>query len=178
MIQVVVGDPAGASNEAVARSVGTDLEPCTPVDERIGTRAGEAVLARLRAFGEVPVGGALVTPAGGLDAAFLIHLVLRSAEEPISEERVARAFLNGLRQAADWGVRSIAIPPLGTGAGNLDPEVVAEVMCAVFERHALETDLPQEVVFMVGTDYEEEVFTRAAARRRPPGEGVPPAVPQ
>jgi len=164
--------------EAVARSVGTDLEPCTQVDERIGTRAGEAILARLRAFGEVPVGGALVTPAGGLGAAFLIHLVLRSAEEPISEERVARALLNGLRQAADWGVQAIAMPPLGTGAGNLDPEIVAELMCTVFERHAREADLPREMVLMVTTDYEEEVFTRAAARRRPPGEEVQPVVPQ
>jgi len=178
VIRVVVGDPVGASSEAVARSVGTDLEPCTPVDERIGERAGEAVLAQLRAFGEVPVGGALLTPAGGLGAAFLIHLVVRSAEEPISEERVARALLNGLRQAADWGIRSIALPPLGTGAGNLDPEVVAETMCTVFERHALETDLPREVVFMVANAYEEEVFTRAAARRWPPGEGVGPVVPQ
>lgn len=177
MIRVVVGDLAEASSEAVARSVGTDLEPCAPVDERIGARAGEAVLARLQAFGDVPVGGALLTPAGGLGAAFLIHLVVRSPEEPISEERVARALLNGLRQAADWGVRSIALPPLGTGAGNLDLEVAAEMMCTVFERHALETDLPREVVLMVSTAYEEEVFTRAAARRWPLGGGLQPVAP-
>ncbi len=164
MIRVMRADPEGVAAEATFRSVGADLEPCTGADGRIGDRAGDTVLRGLRSFGEVPVGGALVTPGGGLPSSFLVHLVVRSLEEPISEDRLTRAFRNGLRQAADWGVRSVVLPPLGTGAGNLDPEVSALVLCRVLAEHRAELPLPERVVIAVATAYEEEAFTRAAER--------------
>jgi O-acetyl-ADP-ribose deacetylase (regulator of RNase III) len=150
--------------QAAMRSVGSDLEPCSAIDHRIGVRAGAELLARLRAFGELPVGGAVVTPAGDLGAELLIHVVIRSEEEPVSEERVGRAFRNGLRQAAEWGVETLAVPPLGVGAGNLDAEVAARVMCAVLEAHRTGSASPREVQFLVSNDYEEEAFAGEVKR--------------
>lgn len=164
MIRVVRTDLTSLDVQAAMRSVGSDLEPCSAVDHRMGIRAGAELLARLRAFGELPVGGAVVTPAGDLGSEFLIHVVIRSEEEPVSEERVARAFLNGLRQAAEWGVETLAVPPLGVGAGNLDAEVSARVMCSVLEAHRAGSPSPREILFLASNDYEENALSGEVKR--------------
>lgn len=164
MIRVLRSNQTQTGADAVMRSVGTDLEPCTPVGQRLGAQAGSDVLSRLRAFGDLPVGGAVVTPGGGLASALLIHVVVRSSEEPISERRISRAFRNGLRQAAEWEVGVLAVPPLGIGAGNLDAETSARIMCSVAKEHASSAPFPHEVVILAGSDYEEEAFLREAGR--------------
>lgn len=173
MIRVVRSDLTKLDVQAAMRSVGSDLEPCSAADHRIGVQAGADLLDRLRAFGDLPVGGAVVTPAGDLGSELLIHVVIRSAEEPVSEERVARAFRNGLRQAAEWGVGTLAVPPLGIGAGNLDAEVSARVMCSVLEAHRTRSSSPREVVFLASNEYEEETFSGEVRRvfegRQAPG---------
>jgi len=164
MIRIALADLTSLDVDALVRSVGTDLEACTPICARVGVEAGEELLDRMRRTGDVPVGGAIVTPAGQLKSAFLIHVVLRSEEEPISEESVARAFRNGLRQAAQWQVASVAMPPLGIGAGNLDAEVSARVMCSVLRDHSARFAFPKDVVIAVANAYEEEAFTNELAR--------------
>jgi O-acetyl-ADP-ribose deacetylase (regulator of RNase III) len=164
VIRVVRSDLTSLDVQAAMRSVGSDLEPCSAADHRIGIQAGAPLLERLRRFGELPVGGAVVTPAGELGSELLIHVVIRSQEEPISEERVAKAFRNGLRQAAEWGVGTLAVPPLGVGAGNLDAEVSARVMCSVLEAHRAGSESPVDVVFLASNDYEEEAFAGEVRR--------------
>ena len=158
MIRVVRSDVGALQAGAVMRSVGSDLEPCSAADRRLGVDAGVEVLDRLRNSVELSVGGAVVTPGGNLGAELLIHVVIRSPEEPVSEERVARAFRNGLRQAAQWGVEVLAVPPLGVGAGNLNAETSARVMCSVLEAHLRDSRAPQEVLILASSDYEEVAF--------------------
>ena len=164
MIHVLLGDPMAVEADALFRSVGADFEACTALDERVGAGAGPAVLARLRAFGEVPVGSALVTPGGNLPFPFLIHLVLRSHEEPVSDERLRKALRNGLRHAAEWELTRVVIPPLGTGAGNLDAEVAAGILCAVVQEHTSSAEFPNELYFIAMNAYEEEALSREVAR--------------
>lgn len=164
MIRVRRGDPTAVRADAFMRPIGADLEPCTAVGRTLGVSAGSDVLQQLRSFGDFPVGGAVVTPAGRLDASFLIHVVIRSIEEPISTERIRRAFRNGLRQAAEWEISILAVPALGIGAGNLDAEQSARVMCEVLRDHATESEFPGEVVLLAVGEYDEEVFNREAAR--------------
>jgi O-acetyl-ADP-ribose deacetylase (regulator of RNase III) len=164
VIRVVRSDPERVRAQAIMRSVGGDLEACSNVDKRLGIRAGAEVLDRLRAFGDLAVGGAMVTPGGGLDCELLIHVVIRSGEEPVSEDRVGRAFRNGLRQAAEWEVGVLAVPPLGIGAGNLDAETSARIMVSVAADHRREHASPSEILILAGSDYEEEVFRGEAER--------------
>jgi len=158
VIQVVLGELTGVGAEAVLRPVGGDLDAVTPLSRRVGLEAGEGVRRRLEATGELPVGGAVVTPGGGLSATFLIHVVIQSREEPSSPETVRRALQNGLRQATDWGVQRLALPPLGTGAGHLDAEASAAVMVPVIAAHLAGAPLPREVTLVVGSQYEEQAF--------------------
>jgi O-acetyl-ADP-ribose deacetylase (regulator of RNase III) len=168
VIRVFRGDPVEVEADALFRSVGADLEACTAFDERIGVGAGASVLDHLRAFGEAPVGSALVTPGGGLPFPFLLHLVLRSPEEPVSGERLGRALRNGLRHAAEWQLARVALPILGTGAGNLDAEEASGILCAVMREHLAASDFPKEIVFIAMNAYEEEALSGEVARVFPP----------
>ncbi len=163
-MRVVLAEPTELEVSALLRSVGTDLEACTAADVRMGDQAGQEVLERLKGFGEMPIGAAVVTPGGRLPSPLLIHIVVRSARDPVSEERLEHAFRSGLRQAAQWGVEILGVPPLGTGAGNLDAEASARIMCGVLREHQETEPLPREVVVTVSSRYEEDVFERASRR--------------
>ena len=171
-VRVVVADPLTVEGDALLRSVGEGLEGVTPLSRRIGCEAGEAVLIRLRGMGEAPVGAALVTPGGGLSSTFLIHLVIRSVDEPISQSGLARALRNALRQAVGWDLDHLVLPPMGLGAGNLSAEISARVTLEVLREHAVESSIPCRVTIPVSGSFEEDLFLRERARIFPPGEGL------
>ena len=158
MIRVIRCDPADAGAEAILRSVSSNLEPDTAFSRTVELMAGRGVSERLENMGELPVGAAVITPGEELDAAFLIHVVLQSAEEPVRIESLRSALQNGLRRAQEWGLESLALPPLGTGAGNLGAEESASEMVSVIRGHLLQFEHPREVTILVATAFEEGVF--------------------
>lgn len=173
MIRIVrASDPVSAGAEvgaeALLLSVGTDLEALTSAERSLARQAGADTLGRLHSLGDLPMGGAVVTPGGELPFPFLIHVVIRSPEEAVSEAGIRRAFLNGLRQASEWGVETLAVPPLGIGAGNLDAEDAARVMVEALQVHRMSSFLPRTLVVLVGGRYEEEVFLQVSRRLVPP----------
>jgi O-acetyl-ADP-ribose deacetylase (regulator of RNase III) len=62
------------------------------------------------------------------------------------------------------GIETMAIPPLGTGAGNLDAETSADVMFEVLRGHMEEEEYPREVTVMVTTEYELQTFASRLAQ--------------
>jgi O-acetyl-ADP-ribose deacetylase (regulator of RNase III) len=164
VIRVVRGGPTEAGTEAILRSVSSNLEPDTAFSRTIELAAGKEVSARLENMGELPVGAAVITPGGESGVAFLIHVVLQSVEEPVRLESLRSALRNGLRRAEEWGLESLAVPPLGTGAGNLDVEDSANEMVLMIQQHLQEFEHPREVVLLVGTAFEEGVFHQTVER--------------
>lgn len=160
MIRVVIGELAAQAHDGVVRAVRSDLSSATAASRDVLQRAGNAVAERLEPMGPLPVGGAVITPAGALPASFLIHVVTSSDEEPESPASVHNALLNGLRRAAEWGLRSLAIPALGTGAGTMDYEQAARALIDVVREHAADSPMPDEIVVVVRGEYEAEVFGR------------------
>jgi serine/threonine-protein kinase len=166
MIQVLRGELGEVEAECLLRSVSSELDPITAVSRDLELRAGSAVWDRLQAMGRMPVGAAVMTPGGDLPALFLVHAVLQSAEEPILQDGVRTALRNGLRRAQEWGVDTMAVPVLGVGAGNLSVEDSAEAMVPLIEEHMRRAEHPQVVTVVVTSDFEEEVFNRAAESAR------------
>lgn len=160
MIRVVHGVLADQEVDAVLRPIRGDLEPATSAARDVGQRAGEDVESRLRANGQIPVGGAVLTPGGQLPASFLIHAVVLSADEPLTRASVERALRNGLARAGDWGVGSLALPVLGLGAGNMDPEAAAGAFVEVLRDHLASGASPGEVVIVAASAFERELLER------------------
>jgi O-acetyl-ADP-ribose deacetylase (regulator of RNase III) len=159
VIRVVVDDLAFRSADAIVRPATARLDSTTPAVRRLETVGGRAFLAQLKLQQELAVGAAVVTASGGdLPADFVIHSVIQSDIEPVSRSGVSRAWRSALQQAAAWEFARLTVPPIGTGAGNLPLEDVAEILVAVVRGHMAEAPFPSEVSFVVETAEERDVF--------------------
>lgn len=158
MITVVIGELALQASEALLRPVRSDLAPLTVGGRDVGLAAGEKVAGRLAQLGAVPLGGAVITPGGDLAADFIIHVVTADIDEPQSTVTVQKAVRNGLRRAVDWGLVSLALPPVGLGVGNMGAEEAAQVLVELLVDHLDEGHPPLELVIAVSNEYEEAVF--------------------
>lgn len=165
MTRVVVDDLASLAADAIVRPATARLEPTTPVVRRLDQMGGGPFTRQLSVQKDLAVGAAVVTGGGDLPAEFVIHAIIRSADEPVSREAVARAWLSALQRSREWGFTRLTVPPLGTGAGNLTPEDAAEIMVAVLTAHRERSDFPVEVCFVVETDTERDVFEGALRRQ-------------
>lgn len=149
--------------ECIVRAARSDGASITPVARRIEAQAGPDVRRRVEALGELPMGSALLTPGGELPVSFLLHVVLQSAHLPVTPAVVHRATANLLARAVDFGIAEVAMPPLGTHAGNLEAEESAPVMAAAIAEHRARHPLPAAIAIVVESDYEFDVFERALA---------------
>jgi len=171
VIRVVRADLATLQVQGVVRPVRSDLAPVDVAARNLVLAAGPELEERLARMGMLPVGGAVLTPAGRLAASFIIHVVVMSDEEPQSSLSIQRALRNGLRRAADWGVESLAVPALGLGAGSIEPEVPARVLVDILFNHLDEGAPPLDLTIVVGSDFEATLFGQLvddATRARSP----------
>lgn len=166
MIEVRVGELAEVAAGAAVRPVASDFSPVTPAMRRFAEAAGAAVAEQCAALGELPLGSAGITAGGGVAADFIVHVAVRTATENPSPAGVQRGLQNALRRIADWEIETIALAPLGTGAGNLDAEEAAAVMIPLLAAHERESGRPLRAIIVAEDDYQKSVFQAEIARLR------------
>jgi O-acetyl-ADP-ribose deacetylase (regulator of RNase III) len=173
MIRIVLCEPTEVEADGVLRSVNSDLTADTATSRHLELKAGQDMVDRIQAMGELSVGGAVITPGGDLPFGFLIHVVTQSPEEPVHLEGLRAALRNGLRRAREWGLSRLVLSPLGTGAGNLEAEESASVMVPLIQDHLRDSEFPKEAIITVSSEYERDVFLRAveAAQRQASASG-------
>jgi hypothetical protein len=158
VIRVFQAEIADTDAAAVVHPSTAEWTPVTAAMIRLEMIAGDIPARQSRALGDLPVGSAVITSGGDLHAQFIIHVIVRSIDEPVTESGIRRAVQNALRRADDWGITHIATPPLGTGAGNLDADESAAIMVPAFMEHPART-----FDIYVDSDYEADVFRRHIA---------------
>jgi len=169
VIRVVLGDMATLDVHGLVTAVRSDFAPVDAPARDVVAAAGPELQERLERIGILPVGGAVLTPAGSLAVEYLIHIVVMSEEEPQSTVSIQRALLNGLRRASDWGLESLAVPPLGLGAGSIEPEPPARALVEILFNHLDEGVPPLDLAIVVDSEFESQLFERLvedAARQR------------
>ena len=170
MIRVVEGSLADCVVEAVVRAVRADLAPVSTASRELGLRAGTRIEERLQKLEQLPVGGAVMTPAGDLPCDFLIHIVVMAEDEPQTPASVRKALRNGLRRAADLGVTTLALPPLGLSVGLTEPEDEAQALVEVLAEHVDTSEGDVEITIVVSSSYEADLFHGLLAHRARPME--------
>lgn len=153
-----MGDLAAQAVDALVRPIRSDLAPVSAASRDIGLAAGEELEQRLSKLGALPIGSAVLTPSGRLAASFLIHVVVMSEEEPQTSFSVQRALRNGLRRATDWGLASLALPPLGLSVGTIEPEASARALVEILFNHLDEGAAPLDLTIVVASDFEASLF--------------------
>lgn len=164
MIEVRIGQIERLKADAALRPVACDFSPVNPTMSRFDLAAGPAVEEQCRRLGEMPVGSAVITAGGALPVPFVVHVAVRSAEDAATASVVRRGLLNGLRRLEEWAIETVAVAPLGTGAGHLDAEESAEAMLPVLAEHLRGSDHPSRVILVVEEEYQRAAFAAAVAR--------------
>jgi len=130
-IRVVQGDIAGFAGDAVVNAANNHLVLGVGVAGAIRRGGGPSIQrecdAYVQAHGPIRVGGAVATGAGTLAARWVIHAAAMG-DEPASERTIREATASALRVAAGLGVRSIALPVLGSGVAGFPLRRAAELM--------------------------------------------------
>lgn len=161
MIDVRIDDLAFFHGSALVRPVNAELGATTPVLRRLEIAAGPALASQLARQDPLPVGAAIVTPAGELEVELMVHAVVCSDTEPVSRASVRRALTSALQRASDWQLDDIAIAPFGLGPGNLEIEETAEVMAQTLAEHRKRTSVPANVAIIVESDEERQAIAFA-----------------
>lgn len=164
MIRVVVDDIAFVNADAVVRPATATLEPTTAALLRLEQVGGPAFRQQLKVNQDLAVGAAVVTGGGDLASPLVIHAIIMSSTEPVSSAGVRRALTSTLQRAADWEIASLVLPIVGTGAGALETDDAADILCRVVTAHLAGASFPREVCIVVEREEEKQTVERLLQR--------------
>ena len=149
--------------DAVVRPAGAVLEPAASAAAQLDRQAGPHFAEQRRVARPLEAGAAVVTGAGELTASLVLHVVIRDAEASVRREVVRRALVSAWQRAREWGLRTIAAPPVGAGAGQLTLEDSAELLAETFAA-ARREEGPEELSIVVERE-SERALVEAVVRR-------------
>lgn len=142
-IECVVGDITKQPDaEAVVNSANVNLRFGSGVAGAIHSTAGQELEDFCRLLAPLAIGDGVITPGFGLPNPWIIHV--RAAhymfdDEP--EKKLEAAIDTMMQIARQRGIRSLAVPAIGTGVFAFPEELAAEIMVRTLKKHITE-DMP------------------------------------
>lgn len=167
-LELVQGDIAAQSTEAIVTAANRELMGGGGVDGVIHRAAGPELLRAIRQIGGTPTGTAVITPSFRLESQgvkFVIHAVgpIWRGGGSGEAELLAGAYRRGLELAVEVGCASVAFPSISTGVYGYPLDKAAPVAlqttCDFLEGHP---GLSVRVVLYDGGTL--NVFRRALAQ--------------
>jgi O-acetyl-ADP-ribose deacetylase (regulator of RNase III)/tRNA A-37 threonylcarbamoyl transferase component Bud32 len=154
-----VGNIADASADGIVNSAHDHMRMRTGVGEALRVKGGDAIEEVAMKGGHQALGTCIATPAGKLDARHVLHAV--SAWNEVS--CVGRAAYRTFLVAENLGLRSLAIPALGTGASRVSYETSAGAIATALRHHlVLGGSRLRRVTFVLRDDQVRNVFREVA----------------
>jgi O-acetyl-ADP-ribose deacetylase (regulator of RNase III) len=160
-LEVVEGDITALEVDAIANAANDHLWMGAGVAGAIYRAGGAEIEEEAMRKGPIPLGSAVATEAGRLQARWVIHGAVMGQDLQTNLELVRRTTQSCLELADELGAKSLALPAFGTGVGGLALDEVARVMVEAarpFTPRSLE-----RVVFAVYGDEARRAFEAALA---------------
>ena len=136
-------------------------------DTAIHKAAGPALLKARQVIGNIDAGHAAITPAFGLNAAYVIHTVGPGwIDGTHSEELLLRScYENSLSLAVQNGCQSVAFPLISTGNYGFPKDKALQVAISVFSAFLLENEMQIYLVVYDRTSFKlsEKLFRSVAS---------------
>jgi eukaryotic-like serine/threonine-protein kinase len=123
-ITLTTGDLAAVEAEGIVSSARYEMTMRTGASDALRQRGGDEIEREATAGGERALGECVATGAGTLRAKHVLHAVSAWNEASC----VGRAMLRALSMADRLGLRSLALPALGTGLARVSLETCANAM--------------------------------------------------
>src|SRR5262245_33202063 len=126
-IELWNGDIVDLEVDAIVNAANLSLWMSTGVGGEIKRAGGDSIEFAAVRQAPVPLGEAIVTPAGQLAARYVVHAVSLDRDRRTSGEIIDKAVRSAMARARELRIRSIAFPALGTGVGGYPLDEAARV---------------------------------------------------
>jgi serine/threonine-protein kinase len=158
-IAMHAGDLADAEADGIVSSARWDMSMRSGVADALRRRGGDSIEQEAATGGERALGECIATGAGQLKARHVLHAVSAWNETSC----VGRAMLRALALADRLGLRSLALPALGTGSAQVSLETCANAMATALRwRLALGGSRLKKVTFVLGDESKLATFRDVA----------------
>ena len=164
-LELVRGDISTVTSDAIVNAANSQLAGGGGVDGAIHRAGGPSIMAECRKIGGCETGSAVVTGAGALRARYVIHAVapFYSGREN-DAALLASAYAASMRLAQELGVKSIALPSLGTGAYRYPIDEAASIAVGTIAKYLRRGSALERVTFVLFSEEDLRVYQRAAER--------------
>jgi O-acetyl-ADP-ribose deacetylase (regulator of RNase III) len=117
ILSLVEGDITSEKTDAIVNAANSRLAGGAGVDGAIHRAGGPSIMEECRKIGGCPVGQAVITTGGNLNAKFVIHTVgpIYQSGEKGESNLLKSAHLESLKLASARKLKSIAFPAISTG---------------------------------------------------------------
>lgn len=154
----IKGDLTEMDVEAIVNAANTDLMLGAGVAGAIRRKGGERIQKECDRQGPVALGEAAVTTGGNLRALYVIHAASMRLGGRTTADSLQLATRHTLLRAEEKGIRSIALPAIGTGVAGFSMSQCAEIMLReVLDHIKVRTSL-EKIYFVLFDDAALETF--------------------
>lgn len=164
-IELWNGDICDLEVDAIVNAANVSLWMSTGVAGEIKRAGGDTIEFAAVRQAPVPLGEAIVTPAGKLAAKAIIHAVSLDRDRRTSGEVIDRAVRNAMARARELRMSSIAFPAMGTGVGGFPLDEAARVTVHAVRDEMDRSPLIEHVTFAMRGAAAYKAFEAALAAR-------------
>ncbi|UCG68854.1 MAG: macro domain-containing protein [Thermoplasmata archaeon] len=149
IIKLQQGDITEVTADAIVNAANNHLWMGGGVAGAIKRKGGKIIEEEATRQGPIPIGEAVATSAGKLNAKYVIHAAGMGTDLRTDEEKIASATLNSLKRAEELKLASIAFPSIGTGVGGFPITHAAEIMLKTSIKHLKGSTSLKKIIFVL-----------------------------
>jgi O-acetyl-ADP-ribose deacetylase (regulator of RNase III) len=162
-IELWNGDICDLEVDAIVNAANLSLWMSTGVGGAIKRAGGDEIEFAAIRQAPVPLGGAVVTPAGRLAARAVIHAVSLDRDRRTSGPIIEAAVRSAMSRAREISATSLAFPALGTGVGGFPLDEAARITVETVREELGASPSIQHVIFALRGSAAYHAFERALA---------------
>jgi len=158
------GDITSVKADAIVNAANNHLWMGGGVAGAIKRKGGKIIEEEAVRQGPVPIGEAVVTSAGKLNARYVIHAAGMGTDLKTDNNKIKNATLNSLKRADELKIESIAFPSIGTGVGGFPLSKAAEIMLGTTIEHVKAKTSLKTIIFVLYGDEAYQNFKEVLSR--------------
>jgi O-acetyl-ADP-ribose deacetylase (regulator of RNase III) len=160
-VVIIAGDLVEQQVDAIVNAANNDLQLGGGVAGAIRRRGGSAIQRECDRHGPIEVGEAAITGGGDLPAHHVIHAASMRLGGATTAGSLRASMDHAFRLAREHGVRTIAVPAVGTGIAGFPMDECARTMAECLDRALAAGWQPEEVRFVLFGDAARAAFDDA-----------------
>jgi O-acetyl-ADP-ribose deacetylase len=157
-VVIIRGDLVEQDVDAIVNAANNDLVLGAGVAGAIRRRGGATIQQECDAHGPIRVGESAITGGGDLPASFVIHAASMALGGITTSHALKSSMDHAFRLAHAKGVRTIAIPAVGTGIASFPMDECAIIMAGSLRDALIGGWTPEEVRFVLFDEAAKRAF--------------------